>query len=527
MRIPAALFTLAVALAAVSKPRAAAVSGTFLLEVPEAKVEVGENGAATIPNSSIRRLELHVLRSTQEISPGKVLVRINGGAANTIMSARATESMILCDLDLYLRPGFLLQSGRNTIEASAESIYGRYYYATFFLDIRDEPESLREIDRETIASREGEEPPLLHLINPQRPVQNLRQLSVQGYVEGGVAPVKVLVQGGNVQLTATGPAAGARGVQIQSGKAYGFSTEVRITPNQESIEVRATDAHNNRSRWLIPVIHARRTGGQRYAVVIGVSRYQDSKIPSLSFADRDADAIRSFLLDPNGGGVPQANLHYLVNDRATFKNMWDELHDFLIKPGPDDLVIVYFAGHGAADPHRGDNYYLLGYDTQYDHMSGTAVGMWELINSFERNLQANVISFVDACHSGAVGQTLPNITNQRWINMGFGAHRAIITASQTNEYSREDPKWGGGHGVFTYFLLKGLQGDAGAKHNHQMSVGELFDFVRDRVAAETGGAQTPTALAGFERGLLLTEGAPRAAAGRSKEDWFVSRGAAP
>jgi len=75
-------------------------------------------------------------------------------------------------------------------------------------------------------------------------------------------------------------------------------------------------------------------------------------------------------------------------------------------------------------------------------MSGTAVGMWELINSFERNLQANVISFVDACHSGAVVRPYPNITNQRWINMGFGAHRAIITASQTNGILSGRPQMG-------------------------------------------------------------------------------------
>jgi hypothetical protein len=525
MRIPALFFALAVMLVAVSNPHAAAVSNTFLLEVPELKVEVSENGSATIPNSSIRRLELHVLRSSQEVPPGKVIVRINGEAANTIMSTRATESVIVCDLDLYLRPGFLLQSGRNTIEASAESIYGRYYYGTFFLDIQDEPESLREIERETTVSREGEEPPLLHLINPQGPIQNARQLSLQGYVEGGVAPITVLVQGQKLQLIAGAPQ-GARGVQVKS-QAYNFKTEVKLSATQESIEVTATDAHNNRSRWLIPVIRGRRPTGQRYAVVIGVSRYGDSRIPNLDFAYRDADAVRTFLLDPNGGGVPQANLLYLVNEKATFANIYSALHDFLIKPGPNDLVFIYFAGHGSADPHRGDNYYLLGYDTKFDRMSGTAFSMGELIITLDQNVQASVVSFVDACHSGAVGQTLPNISNQRWVQAGFGPHRAIITASKINEYSQEDSKWGGGHGVFTYFLLKGLQGEADVKHNHQISVGELFDFVKDHVKVATDGTQTPTALGREALGLVLTQGAPRAATGRQVPVPYASGEAAP
>ena len=526
MRISEALFALAIVLAAIPNRRATAVNNTFVLAVPELKVEVSENGAATVPNSFIRRLELRVLKSSQEVSPGKVMVRINGEAANTIMSTRTTESIILCDLDMYLRPGFLLQSGRNTIEASAESIYGRYYYATFFLDIRDEPESLREIERETTVNREGEDPPLLHLLSPQGPVQNLQQLLLQGYVDGGVAPVTVLVQHENVRLIAGVPP-GTRGVQFKSENAYSFSTAVRIGPTQGSIEVTAIDAHNNRSRWLIPVIHGRRTTGQRYAVVIGVSHYKDGRIPNLNFADRDAEAVRAFLLDPNGGGVSPANLRFLVNENATFTNMWSALHDFLIKPGPDDLAIVYFAGHGSADPNRRENYYLLGYDTALDHMGGTAVGMWELIDSFKRNLQANVVSFVDACHSGAVGQALPNISNERWIEGGYGPHRAIITASRTNESSREDTRWGGGHGVFTYFLLKGLQGEAGVKHDHQIYVGELFDFVRDRVHAETEGAQTPTAVAGFERGLVLTPSEPRAGANSSVAKWSLSGGVRP
>jgi len=308
--------------------------------------------------------------------------------------------------------------------------------------------------------------------------------------------------------------------------AYNFSTQVKISVTQESIEVMASDAHNNRSRWLIPVVHRIHTSGQRYAVVIGVSHYRDTRIQSLEFADRDAEAIRDFLLDPKGGGIAPANLLYLENENATFSNIRSALFEFLTRPGPDDLAIVYFAGHGAADPMREDNYYLLGYDTALDSIAGTALPMWDLQASFERTLQASVVTLVDACHSGAVRLTLTNISNQRWLTLGYGQNRAIITASDINEFSRESPQWGGGHGVFTYFLLKGLQGGADVSHNHQISVGPLFDFVKNHVVAETGGGQTPTALAGLARGLVLTQSTPRAAADRLGRDQSVSGGAA-
>src|SRR5215469_16637857 len=98
MRIAAALFTFAAVLAALSNPLARPASNTFLLEVPELKLEISENRAATIPNSFVRRLELRVLKGSQEVPPGKVIVRINGEAANTIMSTQTTESAIVCKL---------------------------------------------------------------------------------------------------------------------------------------------------------------------------------------------------------------------------------------------------------------------------------------------------------------------------------------------------------------------------------------------------------------------------------------------
>lgn len=479
-------------------------SGVFILEVPELKLKANESTTVAMPHSFVSRLQVHVLRSSQEIPPGKIVVRINGEGANIIMSTHSAESTIVCDLDLYFRPGFLLHAGRNSVEASAESIYGRAYYAAFLLDVREEPDSLREVQRETTVNRPGDKPPLIDLIRPQGPVENQRQLSVQGYVEGGVAPVTLTIQGQPVPLTSGAAPPGARGVEVGLEQAaYGFSSQLKIVANQESVELVASDAHNNRTRLVIPVVQGTRSPSHRYAVVIGVSRYRDSRIASLQFADQDAKAVRDFLLDPNGGGVPAENLLYLENQDASYARIRSALFDFLIKPGPDDLAIIYFAGHGTNDPKRPDNYYLLGYDTNYETLASTGVPMWDLQEVFERTLRANVVTLVDACHSAAIGQTSPNLVNQRFMSRG-SRRRAIITASNIAEYSREDPKWGGGHGVFTWFLLQGLKGEADANHDHQVSVGELFDYVHRHVVSETGGAQTPTALAGLSRALVMT-----------------------
>jgi hypothetical protein len=486
--------------------------GVFRLEVPDLKIEVAENSGATIPHSFIRTLRIHVMRSREEISPGQINVRINGEAANIIMSARAGQSDLVCDLDLFFRPGFLLHSGRNSIEAYAQSIYGRFYYTAFFLDVRDQPESLREILMETKVSRQGEQPPVIQLVSPQGPVENARQFSLRGYIEGGAAPVTLTVQGQAISLGSGELASGARGLVLVPGAPQSsFDTPVKIASGQDSIEVIASDAHDNRMRLVIPIVQGKRSTSSRYAVVIGVSHYRDSRIRNLQYADRDAESIRDFLLDPKGGGVPRANLLYLANENATYANIHSALFDFLTKPGPDDLAIVYFAGHGTPDPKRPDNVYMVGYDTEVDHIGGTAVPMWDLQASFERTLHASVVTFVDACHSGGAKDQLANLSNQNWIKLGYGKHRAVITASDVNELSSEGDKWGGGHGVFTYYLLQALTGAADVKHDRQISVGEVFDYVRRHVVDDTRGAQTPTALAGLSRGIILTRGASKAA----------------
>jgi Caspase domain len=523
-----AFLALALAAAGVSNGVETAGNGVFLLEVPELKIKVSESATATLPHSFVNRLQLRVLRSSQDIPPGKILVRVNGEAANIIMTTQAAESTIVCDLDLYFRPGFLLHPGRNSVEASAESIYGRAYYGAFLLDVGEEPESLREVQRETTVNQPGDKPPLIDLIHPQGPVENQRQLTVQGYIEGGVAPVSLTIQNQPIPLTMGAPPSGARGVHLGAEEAgYSFSTQLSIGTKQDSVEVTATDAHNNRTRLLIPVVQGTQSTGRRYAVVIGVSIYRDPRIRSLKFADKDAEAVRDFLLDPNGGAVPPANLLFLENQDASYARIRNALFDFLIRPGPDDLAIVYFAGHGANDPKRPDNYYLLGYDTDRENLASTGVPMWDLQEVFERTLRANVVTLVDACHSAAIGQTTLNLVNQRWTAAAHGSlHRAIITASNIAEYSNEDPRWGGGHGVFTWFLLQGLEGAADANHDHQISVGELFDFVHHHVVEETGGSQTPTALAGLARGLVLKPNVSGTASARLALAQSASQGGA-
>lgn len=253
--------------------------------------------------------------------------------------------------------------------------------------------------------------------------------------------------------------------------------------------------------------------GKRWAVVIGISKYQHSGkgIPPLKFALNDAIAFMDFLHSPQGGGFNPLRTKLLSDEQATTRNIRSALYTFLKQAGTDDLVIIYFAGHGAPEPGRPDNLYLISYDTDPKDMASTAFPMWDMETALKRYIVAErVVILADACHSGGVGGEagLRSVGSNNMINTYLAnlqktkPGRAIITASEANQLSREGDQWGG-HGVFTYFLLKGLKGEADADGNGVVTISEAFSYVYNKVRRATNSQQHPNVQGKFDRNLPL------------------------
>jgi uncharacterized caspase-like protein len=254
-------------------------------------------------------------------------------------------------------------------------------------------------------------------------------------------------------------------------------------------------------------------GAAKFAVVVGIARYSDSSggITSLQFADRDAQDFRDFLLSPDGGSFPKDNIRLLLNEDATSQNFRSALFTFLTKAQPQDEVVLYIAGHGAPDPNDPRNLYLLTYDTKLEDMGGSAFPMFQLQDVFARVIKAKrVVTFADTCHSygfsgaSAHGKKSNNLVNQYLSRFANDSDRAVITASDISQLSYESDKWGGGHGVFTFFLLKGLHGEADFNKDGTVTAGELFAYIHDTVDKATEGQQSPMALPGLADHLPLS-----------------------
>lgn len=272
-----------------------------------------------------------------------------------------------------------------------------------------------------------------------------------------------------------------------------------------------------------------------YAVVIGISRYDQSgsSIGNLKFADKDAVGFLDFLKSPAGGGLTDDAMTVLLNEKATTENVRHALFTFLTAAQPQDTVVIYIAGHGAPDPHDPRNLYLLTADSKPDDMGGTAFPMWQMQDVFERVLKAKrVITIADTCHSfgfsgarsGDKGTSGNNLINQYLQHYAAKGSRAVITASDISEPSFEDTQWGDGHGVFTYYLLKGLKGEADRNHDGVVTAGELFAYLRRAVPEATGGKQNPRAMEGLASSLPIS--VLRGAPGEGRTKSAVSHGGA-
>lgn len=207
------------------------------------------------------------------------------------------------------------------------------------------------------------------------------------------------------------------------------------------------------------------TGPQTFAIIMGISKYK--YVRPLAYADKDAQLFKDYLKSPGGGSIKEENIFTLLNDKAINSN-------FLVK-GPQwlkakklqrgDRLFIYLAGHGDAIDE--DQFFFLGYDCnpQGDKNNYLVAGTIQLYN-LKKNIAnetakgVEVFFIMDACRSNELpgGQE-----GQNFLNTAISEKKAgeiIMLATGAGQESLEDVSIGNGHGLFTYYLVDGLNGVA-------------------------------------------------------------------
>ncbi len=226
-----------------------------------------------------------------------------------------------------------------------------------------------------------------------------------------------------------------------------------------------------------------------YALVVGISDYRNMPDRALQFAHRDAEDIYRILISPEGGNFRAENVRKLIGPQATLAALRQGLEDWLPAAAQDDdRVLIYFAGHGFV--YEGKPY-LAPYDIDPRDIARTGYPMEALGRVIGGRIKARYkVLLTDSCHSGAITPEAGQQINRSLLEI----ERSLfsLTASRDRESSYEGPDWGGGHGAFTYYVVKGMEGEADENGDGIVTADELAEYVRRNVRESTGARQNPT-----------------------------------
>jgi tetratricopeptide (TPR) repeat protein len=252
---------------------------------------------------------------------------------------------------------------------------------------------------------------------------------------------------------------------------------------------------------------AANAGGQTYALLVGISKYKQPDL-ALQFASADAVAFSQLLQSPRGGGVNPQNIVLLTDENATTAAVGNAFHDLLKRrAGKNDTIILFVAGHGTVEVPGSNKAFILTYDSDPQDLPSTALPMSELRLLFEEQLKnfAHLLLFADVCKAGVIGSIHNTTVNEDVLSLSevngdlFG-----LLASGPKQLAIEGPQFGGGHGVFSYFVLKGLQGAADDNKDGAVDVGELSVYVEAQVFSATKHHQHPVHF-GSDESLKLSD----------------------
>lgn len=230
-----------------------------------------------------------------------------------------------------------------------------------------------------------------------------------------------------------------------------------------------------------------------YALLIGVSKYQ--KLPQdlwLQYADADAKTFSQHLASPRGGAVPPENMVVLTNEQATTAAIRNAFQTLLKnRAGSKDTIFILVAGHGTVDA-RGA--FIMTYDSDPEDLSATALPMAELqsLVNDELNKVGRVVFLADVCRAATIGSLKTDAVGAAVEKLGEAPGEMLgLMAARPKEVSYEGTAYGGGHGAFSYSVLKGLEGGADNNDNKSVEAGELIDYVRSNVSQLTNNKQHP------------------------------------
>jgi WD40 repeat protein/uncharacterized caspase-like protein len=320
------------------------------------------------------------------------------------------------------------------------------------------------------------------------------------------------------------PLYGMKGLAIKQSSPGSITLPVKVPlsygKNQLSVSVANSQGIESIREFITITRKEEAYKPDLYLVSIGAATYME-KNKNLKYAAKDAADIQRLFAERRSefGAVVQQSL---VNEKVT-RTAVLKLKDQLRKSKPNDVVVLFYAGHGVLDQQL--NYYLGTYNMDFANPSKLGIGYEELEDLLDSIPARNKLLLIDACHSGEVDKELVAENTQARTTVGTKVFRndgirsykevsvglansfqlmrslfpdlrrssgaSVISAAGATEYAVEGEQWT--NGVFTYTLLSGLKDKkADMDKDGKIYLSELQEYLQMTVKEITGGQQQPT-----------------------------------
>jgi TPR repeat protein/peptidoglycan hydrolase-like protein with peptidoglycan-binding domain len=308
--------------------------------------------------------------------------------------------------------------------------------------------------------------------------------TIRGKVSDNEKVVQVTVAGRAIDITSSGrfsfkryvPLDGTQ-VTIEAIDEWGNKSTKVVKLTREAVQTAAI----NRFDALDPTNFSAKKNSNAVALIIGIADYK--RTAKAKYADRDAEYFSDYARRKLG--VPQSNIKVLTNSEAGQVDILELVSDWL--PGTTRAeksdVYVFFAGHGLSS-EDGKEVYLLPHNSSPKLLNDTALRRSKLFDKIASTQPRSVTVFLDTCYSGS-SRNEEVLLAQRGIavepiKQSIPSNFTVFSAAGMKQTAKmlDDAK----HGLFSYYLMKGMEGDADTNKDKKITSGELHKYVLANVS---------------------------------------------
>jgi hypothetical protein len=221
----------------------------------------------------------------------------------------------------------------------------------------------------------------------------------------------------------------------------------------------------------------------REALIVASANYTDPLLRQLQAPAADAAGLIDVLSNQEIGGFQTKALI----DRPSYE-IAAAIEEFFIDRQPDDLLLLYFSGHGIKDVDG--RLYFATTNTKRSLLLATSVPASMVNDAMLRSRSRREVLILDCCHSGAFARGMVAKSDSSvGISDSFqGTGRIVLTASDATQYAleAEQATGMGVRSIFTEVLVNGLKtGEADTDFDGRITLDELFAYTEDKVLQRT------------------------------------------